>query len=166
MGISLKAGNAQQRKELEVKRLLFILPIFLILACGGKKKVTNPAPNPAPANPLHGAWTGNLNLTFPGPHLTQDVINLTVTGSTVTLKLSDDPYPAYLQSAVDPDLIFVADLLGYVIHFTGERTNDIILGSASIPALNATGTWVVTKPGVILKVPPPSEHKSLRSLLK
>jgi len=149
-----------------MKKLLFILPLFLIFACGGKKKITNPAPNPTPANPLLGTWTGNLNLTFPGPHLTQDVMNLTVTGGTVALKLSDDPYPAYLQSAVDPDIIFIADLLGYVIHFTGERTNDIILGSATIPALSATGTWVVTKPGVILKAPAPSVHKSLRSLLK
>lgn len=149
-----------------MKRLLIILPLCLIFACGGKKKVVNPAPSPAPVNPLLGTWTGNLNLVFPGPISTQDAMTLTVSKSAVTLNLSGDTYPAYLQSVVDPDIIFVADLLGYVIRFTGERSNDIILGSATVTALNGTGTWVVTKPDVILKGLPLSEHTFRQFLLK
>lgn len=126
-----------------MKKLLIVLPILFLLACGGKK-VTKPGSNPAPANLLFGTWNGTLNMTFPNS-ITQDPMVLTVANGSVSLKLSNALYSATLQSAVDPNIVFTADLLGFVGNFSGQRANNIINGTATIPALSANGTWSVIK---------------------
>jgi len=126
-----------------MKRLLILLPLLLLLSCG-KKKVTNPAPNPAPANLLLGTWNGTLNMVFT-TRITQDAMVITVANGSVSLKLSGDSYAATLQSAIDPNITFTADIFGFVENFSGKRTNNIINGTATLPALNGNGTWSVTK---------------------
>lgn len=150
-----------------MKKLLILLPIFLMLACTKKQSTqpaigTTPPPPPVVINLLKGGWKGTLTMDFDGlASLTNDSIHLSIFADSLILRIwgqnHDERYKVDSLKMTDPNISFQKRIAAFqispgniflanvIVRFAATRFGDLMGGSAISAAisgpLKGTGGW-------------------------